>query len=420
MKHELLVNVKLTKKDVVRENFHYTLIKNFNALAHNVLHNTLTIPKKKDDPDYFYHICRKCLIAFTCKTTYTNHNEFCKTGQCGVKLPLPGSILSSNDYMQRKYMSKHPIVGFLDFESILEPINEQAGESTVKTQIHKPSSFGLYFVTDLDITNKYTLYRGEDVMENLMNTIKDVAKQYLELSVKFPICPVLTQEEESKFKNAKYCCICNKWLNGATYITKEGKCMKDYRVRHHCHFTNKFIGAAHTICNLANSVPDFIPIYAHNSSNYDSHFLIKNLNKYVEPDEQTEIDIVPKTAEEYLSVTKSYVFNSNEVKVRFLDSCKFLPVSLDTLSSNLLEKGKDNFNNLLANTTKSEQDVIFWTETKHESKIETHINQNFDVKFKQVDKTKYIPRVKGIFPYDYIDSFSKYNETSIPDDQIFL
>ena len=96
-------------------------------------------------------------------------------------------------------MTKHPIVGFLDFESILEPINEQAGESTVKTQLHTPSSYALYFVTDLNITNKYTLYRVEDVTQNLMNNIKDVAKEYLELSVKFPLCPVLTQEEETKF-----------------------------------------------------------------------------------------------------------------------------------------------------------------------------------------------------------------------------
>ena len=102
-------------------------------------------------------------------------------------------------------------------------------------------------------------------------------------------------------------------MNRATYITKIGKCLKEYRVHHHCYCTNEFIGAAQCICNLA--VPDFIPIYAHNSSNYNSHFLIKNLNKY--EDDQTEIDIVPKSAEEYLSVTKCYVFNNNEVKVRF-------------------------------------------------------------------------------------------------------
>ena len=67
---------------------------------------------------------------------------------------IPGSVLKIKDYMQRKYMSKHPIVGFLDFEPILKPINVQGSESTVKTQIHKPSSFALDFVTDLDITNR--------------------------------------------------------------------------------------------------------------------------------------------------------------------------------------------------------------------------------------------------------------------------
>jgi len=174
------------------------------------------------------------------------------------------------------------------------------------------------------------------------------------------------------------------------------------------------------MCNLANSVPEFIPIYAHNSSKYDSHFLIKNLNKFIDvEEEEVELEIVPKTAEEYLSVTKSYVFDCRIVKIRFLDSCKFLPVSLDTLSSNLLDNGIHNFKNLIDYTTESEQNVIFWSETKDENKIETHINQNFDVKFNSFVKTKHIPRVKGIFPYDYIDSFAKYDETSIPEDKYF-
>jgi len=98
-------------------------------------------------------------------------------------------------------MSKHPIVGYLDFESILTPINENAGDSTTKTQIHTPSSFALYFVTDLNITNKYTIYRGEDVMQQLINIVKDVSKQYLDLSIKFPDCPNLTNFEEFEYNH---------------------------------------------------------------------------------------------------------------------------------------------------------------------------------------------------------------------------
>ena len=159
---DLLINIKLNKKDVVVENFHYTLIKNFNALAHGLLPNTTAKLKKKNDPDYFFEICRKCLTAFTCKTTFINHNVYCKTGTCGVKMPLKGAVLKSKDYIQRKFMSKHPIVGLLDFEAILEPINENAGDSTIKYQIHESSSFSFVLVTDLDIKNKFTYYRGQD------------------------------------------------------------------------------------------------------------------------------------------------------------------------------------------------------------------------------------------------------------------
>ena len=60
----------------------------------------------------------------------------------------------------------------------------------------------------------------------------------------------------------------------------ENKYLKDkkYRkVRHHCHYAGEFRGAAHSICNLKYSVPKKIPIVFHNGSNYDYHFIIKEL-----------------------------------------------------------------------------------------------------------------------------------------------
>ena len=60
----------------------------------------------------------------------------------------------------------------------------------------------------------------------------------------------------------------------------ENRYLKDqkYRkVRDHCHYTGKYRGSAHSMCNLKYSVPKIISIVFHNKSNYDYHFIIKEL-----------------------------------------------------------------------------------------------------------------------------------------------
>ena len=48
-------------------------------------------------------------------------------------------------------------------------------------------------------------------------------------------------------------------------------------VRDHCHYTAKYRGAAHSICNLKFNVPNEIPAVFHSGSNSDYHFIIKEL-----------------------------------------------------------------------------------------------------------------------------------------------
>ena len=66
----------------------------------------------------------------------------------------------------------------------------------------------------------------------------------------------------------------------AFHIWKEKFCMdkdEDYinrkKVKHHCHYTEKFRGAAHSKCNLNYKVLKDIPVIIHNAS-YDAHFTI--------------------------------------------------------------------------------------------------------------------------------------------------
>ena len=54
---------------------------------------------------------------------------------------------------------------------------------------------------------------------------------------------------------------------------------KHHKVKDHYHYTGKYRGAAHNICNLRYKIPKEIPIVFHNGSTYDYHFIIKELVK---------------------------------------------------------------------------------------------------------------------------------------------
>ena len=57
---------------------------------------------------------------------------------------------------------------------------------------------------------------------------------------------------------------------------------KYQKVRDHYHYTGKYRGAAHDICNLRYKTPKQNPAVFHNGSIYDYHFIIKELAKEFE------------------------------------------------------------------------------------------------------------------------------------------
>ena len=121
---------------------------------------------------------------------------------------------------------------------------------------------------------------------------------------------------------------------------------KYQKVRDHCHFTGEYRGAASSICNLKYSVPKQVPTAFHSGSNYDCHFIIKelaeefkkqfaclreNTDKYktfTVPIEK-EVTRIDKNGEEFTN-NISYI-------LQFIDSAKFMASSLSTLVNNLSE-----------------------------------------------------------------------------------
>ena len=92
---------------------------------------------------------------------------------------------------------------------------------------------------------------------------------------------LLTNKKQESIGNAKICYICKEKFEDK-YLKKKLK-INIWKIRNIVKLGNRFYctgeyrGAADSICNLMYSVPKKVPIVFHSRSNYDYHFITKEL-----------------------------------------------------------------------------------------------------------------------------------------------
>ena len=121
--------------------------------------------------------------------------------------------------------------------------------------------------------NERSYYRGKDWMEMFSKNLKNHAAKIFNYKKKEMI--PLTDDEKKSYAKQKVCYIRKKEFCTNKNDEKEFK-LKD-KVRDHCHYTGKFRGVAHSICNLRYKIPREISVVFHNGSTYEYHFIIKQL-----------------------------------------------------------------------------------------------------------------------------------------------
>ena len=131
-------------------------------------------------------------------------------------------------------------------------------------------------------------------------------------------------------------------------------------------------------------IPSYIPVVFHNLAGYDAHLFIKELAKHT-----SKIGVIAKNTENYISFSvkvevEKYTDKlgnekSKEIELRFIDSFKFMSSSLDSLINNLAKGGHE-----------------FWRFEKY-----------------NLEQRKLLIR-KGVYPYEYMDSWDKFGYT-LPD-----
>ncbi|XP_064645963.1 uncharacterized protein LOC135499232 [Lineus longissimus] len=349
-------------------NYHYAWIRTFSRL----------ISASHSKHDGQVKICFRCMKVISASNSnllnerYNQHSENCKTFEC-VRVSMPKEHEKIMEFKQKKFEQKHPVMIVADFESSLKTIDQQLGEKTVQIQEHIPNSFSFYICYDTHQIQADNLFvefsvhhSDEDIGERFCEEIEKAVYDIYDKHFTNPKAMLaLTKEEKVKHKTAKTCYVCHK------VFTEE-----NHKVRDHNHFTGKYRGPACNKCNLQLQAPNFIPVYFHNLSGYDAHLFVKNL--------KGRLTVIAKNSENYISFSKElHIDEHKTLSIRFLDSYRLMQSSLANLAKNLPNDEKKH----LSHYFKEEQ-------------------------FNLVTQ-------KGIYPYEWVDSYHKFEETALPPIQAF-
>ena len=387
------------KDELDRDTSHYVLISDFSKFM-----SLFTKHKGKK------HFCRACQQCFYSTDSLAKHRKYCMiiNGIQAIEMPPMREDKNGVERPPYVYFKNHqkglpaPFCIVADSEALPEKISgcKQSDEKsyTQQYQKHTPCSISYKLICYYDNLGsqgpdhkKYSgpvhIYRGEDCIKQFLDSIydevdncKSIIREHFNKQL------VMSRKDNIDFKNAKRCHICKKRYRE-----------DDEPVRDHCHVTGKYRGSAHSACNLKWQISAEklkIPVIFHNLKGYDSHFIISELGDFIKRKEIPADDVLIEdedgnlVRDETPEKIKINVIAQNIEKfmafrvgrhLSFIDSFQFLGSSLERLANNL-------------------EDGDFIYTKKYYTDPE---------KFNLVKR-------KGVYPYEYMDSFSKFNDTELP------
>ena len=371
-KFEDQMNLLLITED---EKKHYVLINYFNVFIYNQ-------SKHKEKK----HFCMYCLQCFSSESIFVKHTNNCLTinGAQAINMPKQDeNILKLNNFHKQLPV---PFVIYADFEAIMKKVQgcEQSEEMkkdkdrrsyTEAYQTHEDCGCGYKVICCYD--DKYSkpiqTYRGEHAVYKFMEEmLKELEYCKAVIKERFNKPLIMTEDDEQHFRTMDGCHIC-----GEKYTDK------DVRVRDHCHITGKFRGSAHQECNLKLRIKPKnlrIPVVFHNLRGYDCHFIMQQIGEIAQKHAYTNkkgekqdlnINAIPNNVEKYMA----FMLGNH---LTFIDSFQFMSYSLDKLVNNL------------------PKDDLKYTSQVFKGKKLNLMSQ------------------KGVYSYDFMDSFEKFDQTELP------
>ncbi|XP_070169720.1 uncharacterized protein [Polyergus mexicanus] len=301
------------------------------------------------------HICDRCMPYFRTSDKLSAHSvDSGRMNECAIVLPTKDDKwLEFRNYSRKERL---PSVVYADLECVLKKKEERRTSNTSIVQHHES---------------------GEGCVLSFVKEPHDLAFRARTILDTDAHMTDLTPDEWERFVNATRCSVCERPFESG-----------DARVRDHCHLTGRYRGPAHSNCNLNYKDTYVIPVFFHNLSGYDAHFIIKDVANAF----SGSVEVLPITKETYISFTKNVEDAWDErwfgrrLKLRFVDSFKFLSASLEKLSSYL---------------DKSELRIA-----------RSEFSDLSDADFELLAR-------KGVFPSEYVDDVDKLLETRLPPREAF-
>ena len=410
------------------EKFHYCAITNWSRLMGKQINNH----KCK------MYNCHHCLRNFQTEGAYKRHQGDCaKHEAIRTEMPPAGSKMKFKNWNNKV---RGPGIIYADFEATnvysfgCQP--SPNGTHTTKVATQTANSYKLTAVC----INGKTRHRrhvmaadGEDIMGKFFEDVVELETELREDFQQFRAIEQMTGCDDKAYRKETHCHICEEPLfKRKSELVLDEADLKDFateaearnakwetvkRVRDHCHTTGKYLGAAHSKCNIGRTGRWFkIPVVFHNLKGYDAHYIIQEATKLCKrrdaecatvdarirdrlgrddlSDEEmreerkklgfkkkpSRMDVIPLNSEKYLSFTCG--------GLKFLDSAAFMADSLDNLAGNL----------------KDDEKVI----TKQYFKDKGYTNRQIKLLLK-----------KGVYPYAWVDSVERFKATELPPIEVF-
>jgi len=386
-----------TEIEQTKAHGHYITIRNLSCFHDN---------KHKEQ----IHLCRHCLRHYQTDVILANHN--CEKATAICKMPAPGSVVKFKNF---KHELKQPFVIYADIETFnikrVQADNIRASTATTLLTDQEFASGAYLVIADNMLTchprvsheiRNYLGYRKfenmNDYLNDLSNTCDALAKIITETNIPYSF------NEAKNYDNVNECYHCKVQVVKTSNSVDNRKCID------HEHLNGKIRGVLCNKCNLQMKRNSTIPVLFHNFSGYDSHFIVQALKQFPNSEPRN----IARNSEKISALTVN--------NMRFFDSFRHLPSSLDKLSSNLDSKDMQSMRmRYPPNTfdieyettmTKLNKDVKDCHADDMKQQLQTLADKYM---IENIHKTSLnIVCRKGVFPYEWFDSPEKFNATELP------